>query len=123
MACNGLVAPRFKPASIGGEVPLPVLRSVYIQMPSTHKEPPSLLSINAGGLLLSMISCAGILRFLVILTDGAGGRYGGRGRSRTHQTRSRASTALKAAHPTGSDTLPPPYYAACGCAARGFARD
>jgi hypothetical protein len=32
--------------------------------------------------------------------------YGGRGRSRTHQARIRTSTALKAARPTGDDTLP-----------------
>ena len=31
---------------------------------------------------------------------------GGRGRSRTHQTRLRVSTALKAARPTGGDALP-----------------
>ena len=45
-------------------------------------------------------------RYPVTLKDNAGGCHGGRGRSRTHQARSRASTALKAAHPTGSDALP-----------------
>ena len=61
--------------------------------------------------------------FSAILTNGAGGWFGGRGRSRTHQARSRASTALKAAHPTGSDTLPPSSYVASGRAASGFVRD
>ena len=40
MTCNRLVAPRFKPSSIIGEVLLSGFKSVYIQVPAKHKEPP-----------------------------------------------------------------------------------
>ena len=46
-----------------------------------------------------------ILAGINSLTVDFAGNYGGRGRSRTHQARSRTSTA-GAAHPTGGNALP-----------------